>query len=269
MNFLTEKDIESINDEYFKNRYSYFKEVIDEIKLMEDINTILELGPYKSPLTEGEDVIDITDAYVKDYPIKIGKFIKHDCSITPYPFKDKEYDLVIACQVLEHLGKNQIEVFKELSRISKKAIITLPYKWNNPCDVHHMIDEKIIDHWTQGLKPVYEKYIGIRILQIYNFDKTSIKSNKMLQKHADFQILKMLEDEHYNNKILITKLEDEQKRIKMLENLMENKDKSLKKLDYNNKILITKLEDERKRIKMLENLIENKNKILERFFFKF
>jgi len=190
MKFLTEKEIKSIDDEYYKDRYNYLKEVIDQIKLMDNITTILELGPYKSPLVEGEDVVDMTDEYLKYYPIKIGKYYKHDCSITPYPFKDKQYDLVIACQILEHLGTNQIEVFKELCRIGKRAIITLPYKWNLPCDPHHMIDENVIDHWAQGLKPIFEKIMGSRILRVYNFDEslTSLELNKKLQEHADFQI---------------------------------------------------------------------------------
>lgn len=174
------------------------KEVIEEVKVLNyihNINTTLELGPYKSPLVEQGDIIDITDSYLKDYPIEIGKFYKHDCSLTPYPIKDKMYDLVIACQVLEHLGRNQIEVFKELSRIGRMAIITLPYKWNLPCDIHHMIDENVINNWANGLKPIFQKIVNGRILLVYSFDGiTNLEYNKKIQDHADFAVLNRLEE---------------------------------------------------------------------------
>ena len=243
MKFITKKAIDNLNDEYYEGRYDYFKEVIDQIKLMDNINTTLEIGPYKSPLVEGGDVIDIKDNDLKSYPIKIGKFYKHDCSVTPYPLKDKQYDLVIACQVLEHLGTNQKEIFKELSRISKKAIITLPYKWNVPCNKHHMIDENVIDYWAQGLKPTFEKIFldrPQRILRIYNFDDdiTSLEYNKKLQEHANFQVL--------------NKLEQEKKERKEIE----------EELDSKNRILLNKLEQEKKERKEIEKKLDNKNKIL-------
>ena len=82
------------------------------------------MGPYKLPLVKGEDIIDITDDFQKSFPIEINNFIKYDCSKVPYPIEDKEYDLVIACQVLEHLGiyGQQKRIFDELERISKKQL---------------------------------------------------------------------------------------------------------------------------------------------------
>lgn len=227
MKFITEETLKSINDEYYENgtRYYYLEEVIDQIKLMDNIKTTLELGPYKSPIVEGGDVLDLTDDYLEDYPLKIGNFYKHNGSVTPYPFEDKKYDLVIACQVLEHLGTNQREVFKELCRISKKAIITLPYKWNTHCDMHHMIDREIIDYWANGLKPFFEKIISkpspyrSRILRIYNFDNIdNLEYNKKFQELADFQI---------SNKLV-----KEQRKVQELENriniLKKENDKLLK-----------------------------------------
>lgn len=206
MEFITKKAIQNLNDEYYENRFVYIKEVIDQIKVMDNINRTLELGPYKSPLIVDGDIMDVTGSYLTDMPIRIGKFYKHDCEITPYPIKDKQYDLVIACQVLEHLGRNQKDVFNELSRICKIAIITLPYKWNLPCDVHHMIDEKVIDGWAQGLNPMFEKIINDKILRIYYFDDlVSIEYNKKLQEHANFQLLK-------ENRFLRNKLRNEQKK---------------------------------------------------------
>lgn len=166
-------DILLKKDSYFENRWNYYEEVMTEIKKMNGIINVLEMGPYKCPLIEFEDVIDFTDDYIEHYPIEINKFIKHDCTKVPYPFKDKEYDLIIACQVLEHLGieGEQINIFNELERISNMAIITLPYKWFHPTmRDHHMIDRKVIKCWAGGREPIFEKIQGHRILQIYKFD---------------------------------------------------------------------------------------------------
>lgn len=114
----------------------------------------------------------IIDKYAEDYVIEINKFIKHNCAKVPFPIEDKKYDLVIACQVLEHLGirGEQCKIFDELERISSKAIITLPYKWFSPyARDHHMIDKEVIAYWAGNRKPVYELITSNRILQIYEF----------------------------------------------------------------------------------------------------
>lgn len=182
MEFITEADIKKIRetgpwaDKYYKNRWHYLNEIVEEIKKMDNIEKTLEMGPFRSPLVVGGDVIDITDSNVRFYPFEIGKFIKHDCSKTPYPIEDKTYDLVIASQVLEHLGikGEQKAVFNELKRISKKAIISLPYKWFAPNERdHHMIDERMINRWTDNFEPSFKQINGDkkkRIILVYDFD---------------------------------------------------------------------------------------------------
>ena len=162
------------SDKYFSNtnRWAYFNDIIIELKKLKDCFNILEMGPYKLPLVEGEDVIDKYN-FQESFPYDINKLILHDCSTVPYPIEDKEYDLVIACQVLEHLGLfgEQKKIFDELERISKKAIISLPYKWNVPnLRDHHMIDENVIMNWANGREPSYQQISGSRIIQIYDFD---------------------------------------------------------------------------------------------------
>ena len=183
MDFITYDDVLKIrkqsswSDRYYKNRWDYLKEIIDQVKKLDDVERILEMGPFKSPIVVGEDIIDITDVNVKYYPIDTGKFIKHDCSKTPYPIEDKEYDLVISSQVLEHLGLKgeQKDIFNEIKRISRKAIISLPYMWFAPNERdHHMIDERMINKWTNNYKPIFEQINGTRnskrIMLVYEFD---------------------------------------------------------------------------------------------------
>lgn len=88
----------------------------------------------------------------------INKEFKHDATVVPWPIDDKAYDLFIALQVWEHLEGKQKEVFEEVMRTSKAAILSLPYMWDCPKDnanypEHHMIDEKIISEWTLNVKP--------------------------------------------------------------------------------------------------------------------
>lgn len=158
-------------DDYYIHRWEYQKIIIDELKRMIDVDKVLEIGPYKLPLLKGEDVIDIID-YRNDFPYEINEFIRHDCKVFPYPIEDKKYDLVIASQVLEHLGirGEQKAVFDEIERISRKLILSLPYKWFVPdFRDHHMIDEEVISHWASGRKPVFQKIVKDKIVQIYEF----------------------------------------------------------------------------------------------------
>ena len=114
---------------YFSGRWNYYSEIINILNEFYDIHSVLEFGPYILPFVKGTDIIDQTDEYLNDYPFEIGKLMVHNCTRFPLPVEDKAYDLVIACQVMEHFGMvgQQVEFFNELERISKMAIISLTY----------------------------------------------------------------------------------------------------------------------------------------------
>ena len=185
--FISKKDIAKLseNDEYYSlQRWRYYEEVIDVLKKMnmEDISSILEIGPYKTPIVEESDVLDIYD-FSEFFPIKINNVIKHDCSKVPFPIENKKYDLIIACQTMEHFGihDEQIIAFKEFSRIAKKAIISLPFKWFAPTlRNHHMIDERVIDSWTRPFAYFYESIEGTSSyptnIRIYDFSKIYLQN---------------------------------------------------------------------------------------------
>ena len=175
-NFLTKDIFEKCGEKdkyYNERRWQHFSEILTHLEKIENLGKVLEIGPYKTPFVKGSDIMDIKSY---DYPFKINKFIKHDCSKVPFPIKDKEYDLVIASQVLEHLGVNgeQIKVFDEIERISSRAIISLPYNWNAPSfRTHHRIDRIVFDAWASQRKYSLEEISGdnaLRILRIYKFE---------------------------------------------------------------------------------------------------
>lgn len=186
-NIITKDIFDEVEKEnpYYKGRWKYYSEIINLLMEMEDIHSVLEFGPYTLPYVIGTDIMDQTDAYKSEYPFEIGKLIVHNCTLFPLPVEDKSYDLVIACQVMEHFGiiRQQVNFFNELERICKKAIISLPYKWFRPFHRdHHMIDEHVISYWSNNRKPVFEMIAGeslrnLRIIQIYDFENESSISN--------------------------------------------------------------------------------------------
>jgi len=61
--------------------------------------------------------------------------IKHDLTVTPWPFESDSVDEVVSCHFFEHLtGPERILFMDELWRVMKvgaKAVIQVPYAWSN------------------------------------------------------------------------------------------------------------------------------------------
>ena len=54
-------------------------------------------------------------------------FVHHDIENTPYPFTDKQFDLVFSDSTLEHLHYEHIDkVIKEITRVSKRSLHGVP-----------------------------------------------------------------------------------------------------------------------------------------------
>lgn len=57
----------------------------------------------------------------------VDSFVQHDIEKTPYPFADKQFDLVFTDSVLEHLHYERIDdVIKEITRVSKRSLHGVP-----------------------------------------------------------------------------------------------------------------------------------------------
>ncbi|MFC1884320.1 class I SAM-dependent methyltransferase [Thermodesulfobacteriota bacterium] len=95
------------------------------------ISSALEVGcgdgRVSNYIKEGIDLtgIDIDPVRIKDFP---GKKFIGDISILP--LKKESFDLVLACEVLEHLDDESLNhTIEEISRITSKYIlVTVPYK---------------------------------------------------------------------------------------------------------------------------------------------
>ena len=78
------------------------------------------------------DVLDLSDFYKEKRFIKINE--------KRLPFKDKEFDFVIASHVIEHVEDFEFFI-KELERISKKGYIELPTRLGD-----NLVFENLNDH---------------------------------------------------------------------------------------------------------------------------
>lgn len=172
------KKVEKINDEYwnktFLGRWKYIDVVIKELKIINP-QKILELGAYKINLTNISDNMDLKLDYIDSDNIDNKKYIL-DAINLPWNIEGKYYDVFIGLQVFEHFKNNkQYDVFNEIMRISKYAILSFPYKWNKPEDLsHHNIDDEIIKKWTNNKTPEKIIYINTpkqrkRVIYIFKF----------------------------------------------------------------------------------------------------
>ena len=169
------KKINSLNDPYWirtkENRWKYMESVIKLLKTI-NFNNILEIGAYKINYTDLSDNLDLKLEYIDPDNLNNKIYIK-DATNTPWSeIPNKYYDIVLCCQVFEHLNNKQLNVFNEIKRISKEAIITIPYKWNNvpKNNCHYMITDEHIKKWTNNYKFSYSEIIEKRKLLYYKFN---------------------------------------------------------------------------------------------------
>jgi hypothetical protein len=140
-----------VTSPYLEGRWSYYSKVINMVKEIKP-KTILEIGSNGFPLFHDSiklEVDKMADAHVY-----------WDITQTPWPFIDKEFDVVIALQVWEHLGNKQREAFIEARRVGKNVILSFPYKWKSGDADHLNITKDIIKYWTLD-----EDYILQRIVK--------------------------------------------------------------------------------------------------------
>jgi hypothetical protein len=84
-----------------------------------------------------------------------GRVILHNAMESPWPVGDRQYDLFVALQVFEHLGTRQDEAFREVRRVARHAIISLPIDWEmaDPTDCHHQLSSEKVLSWFLPVVP--------------------------------------------------------------------------------------------------------------------
>jgi hypothetical protein len=140
---------------YYRPRLAYMSaasRIAEDMIRGRALTSALELGPYLRPLIVGADVLDLADQPDRETE---GKTIIHDATHLPWPVADGEYDLFVALQVFEHLGERQAEVFGEVRRVARNAIISVPIDWemSDPTNCHHRISEERALGWFAPVRP--------------------------------------------------------------------------------------------------------------------
>jgi hypothetical protein len=144
--------------DYYVGRWEYYK-VVTEIVHHLNPNSVLELGPGQHTIVKGSDIMVKPEEDSWGKPInEVGQVFVYNATEKAWPISDKKYDLFIALQVWEHLSNKQCRAFREVMRISKKAVLSFPFMWDCPKNdanypEHHHIDEALIADWTLNIPP--------------------------------------------------------------------------------------------------------------------
>ena len=159
---------------YYAGRWGYtsvaLHRAVDLIR-RHGLRTALELGAPVRPVIVGSDVMDYTARPELDASVSVTI---HDARRFPWPYADGSYDLFIALQVFEHLGDKQLEAFREVRRIARHAVISLPIEWemSDPTNSHHRISEERVLSWFAPVVPtrIVEGNGGRRRRLVYVFE---------------------------------------------------------------------------------------------------
>lgn len=70
---------------------------------------------------------------------RLGKFTRSEQSATDLRYRDDEFDTAVAMEILEHLDDHDYQLaLAEVRRVSKRRIITVPYRESEPMLPYHL-----------------------------------------------------------------------------------------------------------------------------------
>jgi hypothetical protein len=144
-----------VEEPYYRPRRVYLSAAgaaARELIERRELRTALELGPNLRSLIVGADVMDVVR---RDGLRAEGRRVVHDATAVPWPFDDKAYDLFVALQVFEHLGDRQADAFREVRRVARNAILSLPIDWvmTDPSNCHHGLTHERVLAWFAPVVP--------------------------------------------------------------------------------------------------------------------
>lgn len=136
---------------YFRGRWPYI-EVARDYAMKCLPHSALELGSNGFPIFRGNGV------HTMDFAGEVT--FRHDATKFPWPPLNDSYDVFVALQVFEHLSPHQPEAFREVMRVAKHAVISVPLGWDKPDDkTHHAITRDRVRDWCCGVEPAEERVV--------------------------------------------------------------------------------------------------------------
>ena len=168
------------------------KKYIDNLLADNTSWKILDIGCGYGAHEKATVVCDIQDLS-KFYKDK--NFIKLDND--SLPFKDKEFDFVIASHVLEHV--KDLDIFiKELERVSSKGYIELPTKLDD-----NLVFENKKDHlWHMEFDDINYKLIISKKIQYLEPLLTVSNAKKILEVFRQSLVLELYWENQINYKLI-------------------------------------------------------------------
>ena len=152
---------------------------------------VLDIGCGYSPHPAASTICDVQD-FEKNYLDK--KFVQ--LKEKKFPFKDKEFDFVIASHVIEHV--EDIDFFiKELQRVAKKGYIEVPTKLED-----NLVFENKNDHvWHMDFDDVDNKLIITKRIQIIEPILTVSSIKKFNENFRKSLVIELLWEDKINYRV--------------------------------------------------------------------
>lgn len=101
------------------------KSAVEYFDIDAPYNTVLEIGPGNNPSGFASHYLDKEAKFLKGLEGEKLVFDLEEIPSKPLPYKDKQFDFVLASHVFEHL-KDPEAVAKEISRVAKRGVIICP-----------------------------------------------------------------------------------------------------------------------------------------------
>jgi len=152
---------------------------------------VLDIGCGYSPHPAASTICDVQD-FEKNYLDK--KFVQ--LKEKKFPFKDKEFDFVIASHVIEHV--EDVDFFiKELQRVAKKGYIEVPTKLED-----NLVFENKNDHvWHMDFDDVDNKLIITKRIQIIEPILTVSSIKKFNENFRKSLVIELLWEDKINYRV--------------------------------------------------------------------
>jgi hypothetical protein len=159
---------------------------------------IIDIGCNKGHLFDGWDRSNIHSVDIDKYDLP--NFVRADAT-KPLPFKDKEFDIAVLGEIVEHTD-NPVEVVREAMRVSKKLIITVPWecKWTSELLPFATIEERMKIEGVKSRKelvavanPAVEFHTEDNYEHLYHKQWFTADSMKEILKQADIVDYELVE----------------------------------------------------------------------------
>lgn len=115
--FKDKKHIETI----YSNRINWTLNKVNKLNSLDE--KIVDIGCNNGHLFEYKEWKNVTNVDIDKY--NIPNFVQANAE--ELPFKDKEFDIAVMCEILEHIP-DDVKALKEAKRVANRLVLTVPYE---------------------------------------------------------------------------------------------------------------------------------------------